>query len=290
MSGLARKEPLAPGLYLVATPIGSARDITLRALDVLASADVLAAEDTRTLRKLMEIHGIPVEGRPMLSYHDHNGAKQRPKLLAMISEGKSVAYASDAGTPLVADPGFVLAREAIREDHLVTGAPGPVAAIAALTLSGLPTDRFAFAGFLPTSGAARRRAIEEVADFPGTLIFYESPKRCSSMLKECESILGGERDAAVCRELTKRFEEVRRGTLSELAAVYDGQTPKGEIVVCIGRSLGGGPVDVEAALEEALKSATVKDAAREVSQRLGLPRRDVYQAALAMADRQGDDE
>lgn len=275
---------LAPGLYLVATPIGTARDITLRALDILATADVLAAEDTRTLRRLMDIHGIPVGDRPLLAYHDHNGPAQRPKLMRLLQEGKSVAYASEAGTPMVADPGFALAREAIALGLPVTGAPGPVAAIAALTLSGLPTDRFAFAGFLPTAKGARQAQLAELGEFPGTLIFYESPKRCSSMIRECALVLGADRDAAVCRELTKKFEEVRRGTLGELAGSMDDMTMKGEIVVCIGRAMSRPDVDVQAALRKAMDTMTLKDAVKAVSEAHNLPRREVYQAALKLGD------
>lgn len=279
-----RQENLPSGLYLVATPIGSARDITLRGLDILASADVLAAEDTRTLRRLLEIHGIALGDRPLIAYHDHNGPQQRPRIMKLIEAGKSVAYASEAGTPLVADPGFGLVRDAIANGLSVSGAPGPVAAIAALTLSGLPTDRFAFAGFLPTAKGARKKALEEVADFPGTLVFYESPKRCSAMIKESALVLGGDRDAAVCRELTKRFEEVRRGTLADLAADLDAVTLKGEVVVCIGRRVSAPVVDVDAALRAAMKTMSLKDAVRDVSATHDLPRRDVYQRALSLED------
>jgi 16S rRNA (cytidine1402-2'-O)-methyltransferase len=204
---------LTPGVYLLATPIGTARDITLRALDILASADVLVAEDTRSLRKLMDIHGVPLGDRPVLSYHDHNGTQMRPRLLGLLADGKSLAYASEAGTPMVADPGFDLVRAAREAGHEVVSAPGPSAVVTALTLAGLPTDRFMFAGFLPNAKGARRKALEELREIPATLAFYESPKRVAAMLKEAADVLGPDREAAVCRELTKKFEEVLRGPL-----------------------------------------------------------------------------
>lgn len=278
-------DALAPGLYFVATPIGAARDITLRALDILASADILAAEDTRTLRHLMEIHGIQPGNRQILAYHDHNGEKVRPRLLAALAAGKSVAYASEAGTPLVADPGFQLARAAIAAGHPVVAAPGPSAVLAALTVSGLPSDRFLFAGFPPAAAAARRRFLEELAGVPATLILYESPKRIRGLLTELRDTLGEDRQAAVCRELTKRFEEVSRGTLAELAADFAERPVKGEIVVVIDRAgvRAADAGEIETRLREALRCHSIRDAAAEVSQALGLPRRQVYQTALRLA-------
>src|SRR6056297_1347568 len=196
-------QALAPGLYLVATPIGAARDITLRALDILAGAEVIAAEDTRSLRRLMELHGIAPGQRPMIAYHDHNGPRARPRLLAALEAGKSVVYAAEAGTPMVADPGFDLVRAAVAGGHAVVSAPGPSAAITALTLSGLPTDRFLFAGFLPAAASRRKSALTELAGVPATLIFYESPRRVAAMLRDAAAVLGGTRRAAVCREITK---------------------------------------------------------------------------------------
>lgn len=275
---------LSPGLYFVATPIGAARDITLRALDILASADVLAAEDTRSLRHLMDIHGIALGDRPLIAYHDHNGEAVRPRLLRVLGEGKSLAYASEAGTPLVADPGYQLARAAIEAGHKVIAAPGPSAVLAALTVSGLPSDRFLFAGFPPPAAAARARWLAEIGEVPATLILYESPKRVSRLLANLAETLGGDRQAAVCRELTKRFEEVARGTLAELAADFADRTVKGEIVVLIDRARGR-KVDaatMEDALREALETMSVKDAAAEVASALGLPRREVYQVALKL--------
>lgn len=268
---------------MVATPIGSARDITLRALDVLRNADVIAAEDTRTTRRLMEIHSVPLQGRPLLPYHDHNGAQQRPRLMKMIKEGKSVAYVSDAGTPLVADPGFALAREVIAEGYGVWAVPGASAVLAALVVAGLPTDRFLFAGFAPSAEGTRLKFLSEFAEVPATLVFFEAPRRLSRSLRSFVSVFGGDRRAAVCRELTKKFEEVARGTLAELADIYEGATPKGEIVIVVDRpSQNGKEIDLDAALAEALKTMSVKDAARYVAKATGLPRRDVYQAALKM--------
>jgi 16S rRNA (cytidine1402-2'-O)-methyltransferase len=274
---------IAPGLYLVATPLGNARDITLRALDLLAGADVLAAEDTRSLRRLMDIHGVPVGDRPLIAYHDHNGDRVRPRLMSALSEGKSVVYASEAGTPLISDPGFDLMRAALQAEVACTTAPGPTAAVAALTLSGLPTDRFLFAGFLPNSSGKRKTALREVSDVPATLIFYESPKRLAAMLRDAAEVLGADRAAVVCRELTKKFEERRAGSLSELAALYTDHPPKGEIVVVVDRAAAG-ETDQEAldrALVEALESMSVKDAATEIARRFGVPRRAAYQRAMA---------
>ncbi|SFB18292.1 16S rRNA (cytidine1402-2'-O)-methyltransferase [Poseidonocella pacifica] len=278
------KVELDTGLHLVAVPIGTARDITLRALDTLASADVLVAEDTRSLRRLMDIHGVPLGGRRIVAYHDHSDARARERVLAEIAAGHSVAYASEAGTPLVADPGYQLVREAKAAGHHVTGAPGPSALIAALSIAGLPTDSFFFSGFLPNAKGARQGELRGLAEVPGTLIFYESPKRIGAMLRDAAEALGGAREAAVCREITKKFEEVRRGTLSELAEFYAEETPKGEIVVLIDRGTGvqAGEEDISAALSKALETMSVRDAADAVATAFGLPRRKVYQQALAL--------
>lgn len=275
----------APGLHFIATPIGAARDITLRALDILRDADVLAAEDTRTLRHLMEIHGIPLGNRPLVAYHDHNGEQARPRLLRALEEGLSVAYASEAGTPLVADPGYQLGRAAIAEGYAVYAAPGPSAVLAALTVSGLPSDRFLFAGFPPNTASARRKWLAEFADVPATLVFYESPKRLADMLSDMVQALGGARQAVVCRELTKRFETVLRAPLSELAAQFAEGPVKGEIVVLVDRAHGPKFTadDMEAALRARLGTMSVKDAAHEVAALMSLPKREVYQKALALA-------
>ncbi len=287
----AARRPVAPGLHFVATPIGAARDITLRALDVLAHAEVLAAEDTRRLRQLMAIHGLPLAGRPLWAYHDHNGSKMRPRLLRALAEGRSVAYASDAGTPLVADPGHVLAREAIAAGHPVHAVPGPSAVLAALTVAGLPTDRFLFAGFPPAGEAARRSFLRDLAAVPATLVLLESPRRVHDTLGDLCRELGGPRPAAICRELTKRHEEVMRGTLAELFARTGGRDLRGEVVLVVARAPrpereapAGSAREAEmiALLRTALETMPVKAAALEVAERLGLPRRAVYQAALSL--------
>lgn len=274
-------KPLGAGLYFVATPIGTARDITLRALDILASADVIAAEDTRSMKRLLEIHGVPLGNRPVIAYHDHNGDKVRPRLLGYLADGKSVAYASEAGTPLIADPGFDLGKIARDEGYSVTSAPGPSALIDALTLAGLPTDRFMFAGFLPNAKNARRTAMSELVGTPATLVFYESPKRIAAMLSDAAEVFGADREAAVCRELTKRFEECVNGTLATLAEEFGARSVKGEIVVLIGRSTGNSDdFDLETGLRSAMESMSVRDASDVVAKASGLPKRKVYQMAL----------
>ena len=274
---------LEPGLYFVATPLGNARDVTLRALDVLAAADVLAAEDTRRLRQLMDIHGISLKGRRILSYHDRNGPQVRPKLLEALEQGKSVAYASDAGSPLVADPGFTLARAAIEAGQAVHSVPGPSAVVAALTVAGLPTDKFTFAGFPPTAPGARRSFFQSLSSAPGTLVLYESPKRIAATLREAVQVFGTDRPAAMVRELTKKFEEARRDTLQGLAEGCESDPPRGEIVLLIGAgSLAPDSGEVERALTEALGEMRVKEAARAVADRFGLSRREIYQQALAL--------
>lgn len=260
--------------------------MTLRGLDILASADLIAAEDTRTARKLMEIHGVPLNGRKVVAFHDHSGDAAVARLISDIQGGKSVAYVSEAGTPLVADPGYELGRAAIAEGLSVTSAPGASAVLAALTVAGLPTDRFAFVGFLPASKQQRETQIAALRNLPFTLVFYESPKRVGKMLGNLRDVLGEDREAVVCRELTKKFEEVVRGTLGELAAAFATRQVKGEVVVLVGRA---GAVDVDdndinAALIEAMKTMRVKDAATVVAGALGLPRRDVYQIALGLGD------
>ncbi|MBK0327112.1 16S rRNA (cytidine(1402)-2'-O)-methyltransferase [Rhodobacteraceae bacterium F11138] len=280
-----QKTRLAPGLYFVATPIGAARDITLRALDVLASADVIAAEDTRSLRHLMDIHGIPLEGRPLLSYHDHSGQNARKRLLEALEQGQSVAYASEAGMPLIADPGYDLSRDASAAGFQVTAAPGPSAVLTALTLAGLPTDAFFFAGFLPNATTARKTRLEMLRAVPGTLVFYESPKRIAASLSDMAQVLGGDRPAALCRELTKKFEEVRRGTLTELAETLARDRVRGEIVLVVDRARSEvvKDSDIEADLKAALVDNSVRDAADMVSGVHGISRRKAYQLALKLA-------
>lgn len=288
VTGIAPPGGLAPGLHVVATPIGAARDITLRGLDTLAKADLIAAEDTRQTRKLLEIHGLTRPASTLLPYHDHNGAAQRPRLLAALAEGRSVALVSDAGTPLVADPGFRLVSDAIAAGHQVIAVPGASALLAALCVAGLPTDRFLFAGFLPPRAVGRATAARALAAVPATLVFYESPRRLAACLATLAEVLGAARPASVCRELTKRFEQVRRGTLAELAAQYATElAPKGEVVLVIGPPL---PVEIaadtlDAHLRRALETLSLRDAAASVSDALGLPRREVYARALALARR-----
>jgi 16S rRNA (cytidine1402-2'-O)-methyltransferase len=282
-----KQTPLVGGLYLVATPIGNARDITLRALDVLASADVIAAEDTRTARKLMEIHGIPLSSRPVIAYHDHSNAGARARIVQMILDGRSVAYVSEAGTPLIADPGFVLGRDVIAGGGEVIALPGASAVLSALTVAGLPTDRFLFAGFLPNARTARQKAIAELRDIPATLVFYESPKRVHDLLADLGNVIGTDREIAICRELTKKFEEVLRGSIADVEIEIADRTLKGEVVVLVDRAQGGAVSedDLETALIEAMKSMRVKDASAAVAGALGLPQRQVYQAALALKNK-----
>ncbi|NBB97166.1 MAG: 16S rRNA (cytidine(1402)-2'-O)-methyltransferase [Alphaproteobacteria bacterium] len=274
---------IPPGLHLIATPIGAARDITLRALDLLEGCDVLVAEDTRSLRRLMDLHGVALNGRRVLPYHDHNGAQMRPRLLEAVRAGQSVLYASEAGTPLVSDPGFGLARAMIDEGLTVLAAPGASAVMAALCVAGLPSDRFCFLGFPPAQAGARRQMLAEAAKIPATLIFYESPKRIHRFLTELCECLGEDRRAALCRELTKRHEEVLRMRLGDMTLELAERNLKGEIVLVVDRA----PVRVadaatlDAALDAALRDMSVKEAAAHVARDLGLPRRDVYQAALA---------
>lgn len=276
--------PVAPGLHFVATPIGSARDITLRALDILTAADVIAAEDTRTARKLMEIHGVPVKGRLMIPYHDHNGAEARPRVLGALEQGLSVAYVSEAGTPLVADPGYQLGRAAIDAGFAVFSAPGPSAALAALTVSGLASDRFLFVGFAPSQSGARAKWMKGLDAAGATVIAYESPKRVHRILGELCEALGDDREVAICRELTKRFEEVIRGTCGQVRDLLADRVLKGEIVVVIGRAVAVAPSqnDVEAALVQALTEMPLKAASAQVAQTLGMSKRDVYQLGLRL--------
>lgn len=279
---------LTPGLYLVATPIGAARDITLRALDVLNSADMLAAEDTRVLRHLMDIHGIPLRGRRILAYHDHNGDRARPALLAALARQESVAYCSDAGTPLVADPGYRLALDAAQAGARVHALPGPSSALAALSLAGLPSDRFLFLGFPPSTQAARLTWLRRWLAVDSTLILFESPRRVNRTLADLGEI-DPNRTVVVARELTKRFEEVIRGTAAALAADPRMAELKGEVVMVLDRPAEAVMDEdrLRAVLAEHLGRMSVKDAAREAAAQLGLPRRDVYQLALSMA--QDDD-
>jgi 16S rRNA (cytidine1402-2'-O)-methyltransferase len=273
-------DALAPGLYIVATPIGNLGDLSPRAADVIARADILAIEDSRVTAKLLAHLGVK---RPMTPYHDHNADKVRPGLVAALAD-KSVALVSDAGTPLISDPGYKLVRDARAAGREVTTIPGPSAAIAALTLAGLPTDRFLFLGFLPAKAGARAAAIAEVAAVKATLILYESGPRLAATLTTLADALG-EREAAVVREISKRFEETASGTLAQLASRYSDAPPKGEIVIVVAPPAAAeapAQADVEAALREAMTRLSPSRAAAEVAEALGLPRRSVYERALAL--------
>jgi 16S rRNA (cytidine1402-2'-O)-methyltransferase len=277
----ASKPELAPGLYLVATPIGNLADITLRALDMLRAADRICAEDTRVTHRLLARYGIK---KPLEPYHDHNAEAVRPKILAALRRGERVALVSDAGTPLVSDPGYKLVRAAIAEGIAVSAAPGPSAALAALILSGLPPDVFLFAGFLPPRPAARRRALEAYKGLAATLVFFEGPSRLAAALADMAELFG-DRPAAVARELTKLHEEVRRGRLAALAAHYrESGPPRGETVIVVGppEPAVREPADLDARLEAALKGHGVREAASRVAAELGLQRRLVYRRALEL--------
>ncbi len=281
---------LPAGLYLLATPIGAARDITLRALDILAQADVLAAEDTRSLRRLMDLHGIALRGRLLLAYHDHNGPRARPRLMAALAEGQSVAYASEAGTPMVADPGYRLVGDAAAAGHRVTAAPGASAALAALCVAGLPSDRFCFLGFPPSQKSARRRFAAEIATIPATLILYESPRRVRESLADLADTLGEERQGALCRELTKRHEEVIRGSLGQLRDQVAERELRGEIVLVLQRGTlpADDPEEIDRALVDGMKTMSLREAADHVARTRALPRREVYQRALTLRDRDAE--
>jgi 16S rRNA (cytidine1402-2'-O)-methyltransferase len=275
--------PLGPGLYVVATPIGNLGDVTLRALAILAAADGILAEDTRLSRILLSHYGIETG---LSSYHEHNAAEARPRALQRIAGGEALALISDAGTPLISDPGYKLMAEAVASGLPVTAAPGASAALAALCVAGLPTDRFFFEGFLPHRSAARRARVNALGAVPGTLVFYEAPGRLADTLADLAHELGS-RPAAVARELTKLHEEVRRGTLDVLASEYAAQaSPKGEIVIVVGAAEARPAVSDEALdsdIAAALRTLSVKDAAAAIAARYGLPRRRVYARALELA-------
>jgi 16S rRNA (cytidine1402-2'-O)-methyltransferase len=284
-TGGSKRRPPERGrglLAIVATPIGNLGDISSRALETLRGADLIACEDTRQTGKLMAKFGIK---RPLLPYHDHNADRMRPRLIERLHAGETVALVSDAGTPLVSDPGYKLVREAGEAGIAVTAIPGPSAPIAALVLSGLPSDRFLFAGFLAPKSAARRAMLQELAAIPATLLLLETGPRLAESLDDCRAVLG-DRPAAVARELTKLHEEVRRGSLGALARHYaESGPPKGEIVLAIAGAATGteAGIDLDQALKQALREMGVKDAAAMVAAASGRPRREVYQRALALA-------
>lgn len=290
LAGQAVESPRLPaGLHIVATPIGNLRDVTLRALEVLAAADLIACEDTRVTRKLLDHYGITT---PLTPYHEHNAAAARPKLLARLGAGESIALASDAGTPLISDPGFKLVRAARDAGHAVTALPGPSAVLAALTVAGLPTDRFFFEGFLPVKGGPRRARIAELIRIPATLVLFESGPRLGRALADLATVLGP-REVAVCRELTKLHEEVRRGDLPALARAYkEGAETRGEIVIVVAPPPEGSDRpeagEVDELLRRALQRVSVKDAVSEVAATTGQPRREIYQRALALSNEYDD--
>ena len=277
---------LPPGLYVTATPIGNARDITLRALDVLAGCDVIAAEDTRVTSKLLAIHGI---SKPLTAYNDHNGARERPRLLARLQHGARIALVSDAGTPLVSDPGYKLVREAVAAGVPVHAIPGASATLTALALAGLPSDRFLFAGFLPSKAGERGTVLAELKPVRATLIFFESAQRLSESLAQMADVLG-DRAVAVTRELTKLHEEVRRGTLAILAKQYAEETaPRGEVTILIGPPPDG-EADyalMDALLDKALPFMPVRAASEMIALALDMPRKEIYERALAKKNDDG---
>ncbi len=279
--------PLPPGLHLVATPIGNLRDMTVRGLEVLAAADLIACEDTRVTRKLLDHYAIATTLTP---YHEHNAAEARPRLLARLAAGAAVALVSDAGTPLVSDPGYKLVRAARDMGARVTALPGASAVLAALTVSGLPTDRFLFAGFLPAKEGQRRARIAELARIPATLVLFEAGPRLAAALADLAAGLGA-REAAVCRELTKLYEEVRHGELAQLArATAAAPEPRGEIAIVIAppdADAAAAPLDLDALIRDALGRLSLKAAVAEIAAVTGRPRREVYQRALALAEDRG---
>ncbi len=271
---------LDPGLYIVATPIGNAADITLRALEVLKNADIVACEDTRVTGKLMHMHGIKANLTP---YHEHNATRMRPELIKRLQNGETVALASDAGTPLISDPGFKLVQACHDEDISVTAVPGASAVLSALVVSGLPTDQFFFAGFLPPKQTARLRALETLVAIPATLVLMESPRRLAAVLTDAANILGP-RASVIARELTKLHEEIRRGTLTELADHYNATTPpKGEVMVVIAPPAeisGPEPAELDKTIREALATSSLRDAVRDVVSVTGVSKKIVYARAL----------
>jgi len=283
VGGHAFEAPRSPaGLTIVATPIGNLRDITLRSLEILASANLVACEDTRVTRKLFEHYGLSA---PLIAYHDHNAETVRPKILERLAAGDAVALVSDAGTPLISDPGYRLVREAIAAGHPVSATPGPSSMLMAITVAGLPTDRFFFEGFLPAREAARRTRIAELARIPATLVLFESGPRLAATLSDLAAALGG-REAAIARELTKLHEEVRRGDLASLAADYaSGAETRGEMVIVIAPPAAeqASTADIDALLNRALARTSVKEAVAEVASATGAPRRAVYSRALELA-------
>lgn len=275
--------PLTPGLYLIATPIGNLRDITLRALEVLAEVDVVACEDTRMTGKLLEMHGV--KASKLIVYNDHNADASRKGILDMLAQGKRIALVSDAGTPLISDPGYKLVRDAQDLGMNVTSLPGANALLTALQLSGQPTDKFSFLGFLPAKEKARQDVLKEWRAVPGTLVAYETGPRLIDSLRDMELVLGGDRPAAVTRELTKMYEEVRRDTLDNLVRHYEeAGEPKGEIVVVIGPGAKAEITEdaIKERLSALLRDLSVRDAAAQVADEMGIPKKQAYEFAIIL--------
>lgn len=279
-----RQTSLVAGLYIVATPIGNLGDITLRALETLHAADMIACEDTRVTGKLLNHYGVAT---PMRPYHEHNAAKLRPELLAAMQAGKAVALVSDAGTPLISDPGYKLVREAAALDIPVVPLPGASSVMAALVMAGLPTDRFCFAGFLPVKAGAAKQVLNDMAGWETTLVFFESPRRLGTTLPRMAEVLGAAREAVVAREITKLYEEARRGTLAELSAHYAAaEAPKGEAVIVIGPPIVVAHCgeQLDAVLRQLLATHSVRDAVAEACAQFDVPRSEVYARALVLKD------
>lgn len=277
---------LAPGLYVVATPIGNLRDITIRALETLAAADLVLCEDTRQSARLLDHYGITTHRTAL---HDHNERARIDNILSRLDEGQAIALISDAGTPLLSDPGFPLVRATSETNSQVFAVPGPSALLAALAVAGLPTDRFTFLGFLPSKAGARENALKAHASELGTLVFYESPRRLAASVAAMAEIFGGDRQAAVALELTKRFERVERGTLSELAKHFSQGPTKGEAVVLVAGAERSEVNETEwsDALVEALNEQPLKTAVAEITERFSLKRKQVYDKALALKQKKG---
>lgn len=281
---------LEPGLHLLATPIGSSGDITLRGVHALSAADVLAAEDTRRLRKLMDIHGVALAGRPLIAYHDHNAQRAAERIKAYLEDRKSVVYASDAGTPMIADPGYRLAALTREIGAKVHQLPGPSAVITALLASGLPTDSFVFAGFSPAKAHARQKFFTQWASVPATLVFFETAPRLLDSLRNLREICG-ERQVAIARELTKRFEEIIRGETTEVIDLLTArESVKGEVVVLVdrGRAADRFEENLDPWISEELKTRSVKDVARIIAEQTGISRKTVYMRAVELSRRQAD--
>lgn len=290
LAGNVTDSSLDAGLHLVSTPIGRARDITLHALDLLKGADVLVAEDTRVLRKLMSIHGIPVDNRALISHHDHSSSKEIAQVIAALEGGKVVAYASDAGTPMVSDPGYRLVTLAIEKGIRVHSAPGASAMLSAVVLAGLPSDKLFFAGFLSSKSVARRDELTTIKTANFTSIFYDTPKRLRATLRDALDVLQGDRSIVICREITKRHEQVERGTIASVFEGIESGTlsipEKGELVILFGPAAKTETTDedIKAALKDLIQTEGVKRASNQVADELGLARNRVYKLALSLKD------